>query len=118
MPEIGRQTIRRTVGIKLLLRLAARTHYDKMRRAHNIGKNKEFAASHFNPFRFDTGNESSESAEPERFYHGFVLGLMVELADRVVIMYQGRVNAEFQKEDINQDNLTAAAFGILEKEGA
>jgi AI-2 transport system ATP-binding protein len=43
---------------------------------------------------------------------------MVELADRVVIMYQGRVNAEFQKEDINQDNLTAAAFGILEKEGA
>lgn len=43
---------------------------------------------------------------------------MVELADRVVIMYQGRVNAEFQKGDINQDNLTAAAFGILEKEGA
>ncbi|MDE7045244.1 MAG: AAA family ATPase, partial [Acetatifactor sp.] len=33
---------------------------------------------------FDTGNRPSESAEPERFYHGFVLGLMVELADRYV----------------------------------
>ena len=34
---------------------------------------------------FDTGNKPSESAEPERFYHGFVLGLMVELSDRYVI---------------------------------
>lgn len=39
-----------------------------------------------------------------------------ELADRVVTMYQGRINAEFQKADINQDNLTAAAFGIVERE--
>ena len=31
---------------------------------------------------FDTGNKPSEYTEPERFYHGFVLGLMVELADR------------------------------------
>ncbi len=41
---------------------------------------------------------------------------IVELADRVVTMYQGRINAEFQKGEINQDNLTAAAFGILEQE--
>ncbi len=33
---------------------------------------------------FDTGSRPSGS-EPERFYHGFVLGLMVELADRYVI---------------------------------
>lgn len=33
---------------------------------------------------FDTGNRPS-GTEPERFYHGFVLGLMVELADRYVI---------------------------------
>ena len=33
---------------------------------------------------FDTGNRPSGS-EPERFYHGFVLGLMVELTDRYVI---------------------------------
>lgn len=37
---------------------------------------------------------------------------IIELADRAVTMYQGRVNAEFQKADINQDNLTAASFGI------
>ena len=28
---------------------------------------------------FDTGKRSSEKAQPERFYHGFVLGLMVDL---------------------------------------
>lgn len=33
---------------------------------------------------FDTGKEPS-GAEPERFYHGFVLGLMVELKGRYVI---------------------------------
>ena len=33
---------------------------------------------------FDTGKRAS-GAEPERFYHGFVLGLMVELADKYVI---------------------------------
>ena len=33
---------------------------------------------------FDTGNKPSER-RPECFYHGFVLGLMVELADRYVI---------------------------------
>ena len=34
---------------------------------------------------FDVGNKSSERTEPERFYHGFVLGLMVELSDRYTI---------------------------------
>ena len=33
---------------------------------------------------FDTGQKPSQ-AEPERFYHGFVLGLMVELSDRYVL---------------------------------
>lgn len=31
---------------------------------------------------FDTGKYLSGKTEPERFYHGFVLGLMVDLADR------------------------------------
>lgn len=35
---------------------------------------------------FDTGKNPSEAAEPERFYHGFVLGLMVDLSDRYVII--------------------------------
>lgn len=30
---------------------------------------------------FDVGREPSEQSEPERFYHGFVLGLIVDLAD-------------------------------------
>jgi hypothetical protein len=34
---------------------------------------------------FDSGNKASESSEPERFYHGFVLGLVVDLAERYVI---------------------------------
>lgn len=34
---------------------------------------------------FDTGHHPSGQAEPERFYHGFVLGLMVDLEDRYLI---------------------------------
>ena len=34
---------------------------------------------------FDTGKRKSGKAEPERFYHGFVLGLMVELTGRYVL---------------------------------
>ncbi len=34
---------------------------------------------------FDTGTHPS-GAEPERFYHGFVLGLMVDLSDRYTIL--------------------------------
>ena len=30
-------------------------------------------------------SSASEEKEPERFYHGFVLGLMVDLEDRYVI---------------------------------
>lgn len=33
---------------------------------------------------FDTGKKESEE-EPERFYHGFVLGLMVDLADKYIL---------------------------------
>ncbi len=31
---------------------------------------------------FDVGNHPSERTQPERFYHGFVLGLLVELSER------------------------------------
>lgn len=34
---------------------------------------------------FDTGNHPSERTQPERFYHGFVLGLLVELQDTYLI---------------------------------
>ena len=34
---------------------------------------------------FDTGKRASKKAEPERFYHGFVLGLMVDLQTDYII---------------------------------
>lgn len=34
---------------------------------------------------FDSGKKASAESEPERFYHGFVLGLIVELEDRYSI---------------------------------
>lgn len=34
---------------------------------------------------FDGGNKPSEYTEPERFYHGFVLGLIVGLEDRYLV---------------------------------
>ena len=43
----------------------------------------EVAAEMFSSF--DTGKKPSEKAQPERFYHGFVLGLLAELQDRYFI---------------------------------
>lgn len=40
----------------------------------------QFAQSMFSSF--DGGRHSSDVTHPERFYHGFVLGLLVDLADR------------------------------------
>ena len=34
---------------------------------------------------FDTGNESAGENAPERFYHGFVLGMLVDLRDRYTL---------------------------------
>ena len=34
---------------------------------------------------FDTGKKPSEATEPERFYHGFVLGLLVDLGERYIL---------------------------------
>ena len=34
---------------------------------------------------FDTGNNPSAGTEPERFYHGFVLGLIVDLSEQYII---------------------------------
>mgnify|MGYP003586570239 FL=1 len=39
---------------------------------------------------------------------------IVELADRAVTMYMGRINKEFRKEEISQDALISASFGVEE----
>lgn len=51
-------------------------------RAMNVYMNR-VAVSTFS--YFDTGKKPSQDTEPERFYHGFVLGLMVDLEQRYII---------------------------------
>ena len=43
---------------------------------------------------------------------------VIELADRAVVMYQGRIDAEFARSEITQDKLMSAAFGITDGEGS
>lgn len=41
---------------------------------------------HYNTFSFfDSRNRPSEATEPERFYHSFVLGLLVDLRGRYLV---------------------------------
>jgi AI-2 transport system ATP-binding protein len=40
---------------------------------------------------------------------------IVELSDRAVTVYQGRINTEFDKKEITQDNLMASAFGVAKR---
>lgn len=44
---------------------------------------------------------------------------IIELSDRAITMFQGRINHTFNKADINQNNLMSAAFGAYngQKEG-
>lgn len=56
---------------------------------------------------FDSGSHPSEESEPERFYHGFVLGLMVELENRYVITSNresgfGRYDVMLEPRDLNE----------------
>lgn len=56
---------------------------------------------------FDTGTIPSKS-QPERFYHGFVLGLMVDLADRYVVTSNqesgvGRYDVMLEPKDKGED---------------
>lgn len=58
---------------------------------------------------FDTGKRPSGS-EPERFYHGFVLGLMVELSDRYVLTSNresgfGRYDVMLEPKNVQDDRM-------------
>ena len=82
---------------------------------------------------FDTGKEPS-SKTPERFYHGFVLGLMVELTDRYIItsnresgfgrydiMLEPRISGndafiiEFKVQDVDEKSLSDTAKNALKQ---
>jgi len=59
---------------------------------------------------FDTGTKPSEK-QPERFYHSFVLGLMVELADKYVIT--SNRESGFGRYDIMLEPRTQANDAII-----
>lgn len=60
---------------------------------------------------FDTGKRPSGKTEPERFYHGFVLGLMVDLRDRYVIT--SNRESGFGRYDVVLEPLSAADDAII-----
>ena len=41
---------------------------------------------------------------------------IIELADRAIVFCRGRVSAVLEKDDINQQNITSASFGIYKEE--
>ncbi len=57
---------------------------------------------------FDAGNKPSEAAEPERFYHGFVLGLIVDLTGKYHVRSNresgfGRYDVIMEPKDVSDD---------------
>lgn len=69
---------------------------------------------------FDTGNRPS-GIEPERFYHGFVLGLVVELAADYVITSnresgRGRYDVMIEPKDTRNGEAFLLEFKVHEKE--
>ncbi len=66
---------------------------------------------------FDTGKKPSGS-EPERFYHGFVLGLMVELSGRYILTSNresgfGRYDVMLEPLDSNRDDGIIMEFKVF-----
>ena len=92
-------------------------NYNEFVRALLKGKLKEMnifmnhvAAATFS--FFDTGAHPSETSQPEKFYHGFVLGLISELRDTYEIKSNresgyGRYDVMLIPRDLNDGNLSA-----------
>lgn len=70
---------------------------------------------------FDTGKGPSASAEPERFYHGVVLGLMVDLQDKYHITSNresgfGRYDIMLEPVEIGQSDAIILEFKVIDPE--
>lgn len=70
---------------------------------------------------FDTGKGPSASAEPERFYHEFVLGLMVDLQDNYHITSNresgfGRYDIMLEPVEIGQSDAIILEFKVIDPE--
>ena len=79
----------------------------------------EVALSTFSSF--DTGTHPSERTQPERFYHGFVLGLLVELRGRYEVKSNresgyGRYDIMLIPRDYNEGNAIELEFKVLDLE--
>ena len=69
---------------------------------------------------FDTGNKPS-GEEPERFYHGFVLGLIVDLQSRYVITSNresgfGRYDVMIEPKNTKEDDAIILEFKVYDPE--
>ena len=60
---------------------------------------------------FDSGNRPSGESEPERFYHGFVLGLMVDLEEQYAIT--SNRESGFGRYDILLEPKKQDGYGII-----
>lgn len=78
------------------------------RKAMNVYMNK-VALAVFSSF--DTGRKPSEKVEPERFYHGFVLGLLVELRGRYIL--KSNRESGFGRYDVMLEPLKAEDAAII-----
>lgn len=79
----------------------------------------EVALSTFSSF--DTGTHPSERTQPERFYHGFVLGLLVELRDSYEVKSNhesgyGRYDIMLVPRNNNDSNAVVLEFKVLDPE--
>lgn len=71
---------------------------------------------------FDAGRHTSDETEPERFYHGFVLGLMVDLKYRYVITFNresgyGRYDVMLEPRHADVDFAIILEFKVFDKYG-
>ena len=69
---------------------------------------------------FDTGKNSLKYTEPERFYHGFVLGLIVDLKDRYIVTSNresgfGRYDVVLEPRNV-EDDAIILEFKVYDKE--
>ena len=66
---------------------------------------------------FDTGAHPAEQSEPEKFYHGFVLGLMVDLRKEYIVTSNresgfGRYDVVIEPKDIEKNPAVILEFKV------
>ena len=67
---------------------------------------------------FDTGKRASKKAQPERFYHGFVLGLLVDLRKQYIVTSNresgfGRYDVMLEPKNIKEDVAVIIEFKVF-----